>query len=340
MSPIHFKCAYCGSEQNWTGAGAPVCSRCGATQPAAKPSPAAATARRRSAVPVIIALIVIGAAATAYVYKHKKHASPAPVATAIAPGVSIVAPPVVGANRITRVDNPHIRVIPKGAEFTAQDLLDSANRPPAPTFDPKFLVIKTPRRMRNEEDDTVFLGEVTNTSPDQVAVAPVATLNLTRGGREVDSAEHDFPDLPPGAHVPVFFRYDGEPKAFDTMNFAWKPTQSYTAADPQHAQLVATVATHEQLRGDTTVNFTQTYRYNYIHVTGTIANKGGAAAKNVRLYVTLRDAEGDITGYERQDVGAKIAAGGSADFEASPVLWGGPVASIEAVALPTSPPGF
>ena len=46
-----------------------------------------------------------------------------------------------------------------------------------------------------------------------------------------------------------------EPKSFDTIDFDWKPTQSY--AESEGAQLVATVATQETLRGSTEVNFTQ-----------------------------------------------------------------------------------
>ena len=163
-------------------------------------------------------------------------------------------------------------------QFTAQDLLDSANRPPAPNFDSKLLVIKQPRRIQDEEDNTIFIGEVTNTSPDRVAVAPVAKLTLMKNGRQVDTADHDFPDLPPGAHVPMMFRYDGDPKPFDTMNFDWKPTQSYASADQDHAQLVAKVINEQTQRGSTEVNFTQVYRYLYVHITGTVTNNGHAVA--------------------------------------------------------------
>jgi hypothetical protein len=63
-------------------------------------------------------------------------------------------------------------------------------------------------------------------------------------------------------------------------------------------------------------------------------------AKNIALYAILRDTKGDITGYEHQTVGGDIAAGGSQTFEISPTIWGGPVAKIEVIALPTSPPAL
>jgi hypothetical protein len=339
MSPVKFKCAYCGSEQTWTGAGTPVCSRCGASQPVAGQPTAAMPAKRgmaRRVVLILIALALVGTAVFFYIHKQPKP----PVKSVAAVASKAEPPPAVGISRIVRVENPPIRIVPKEAEFTAQDLLDSVNRPPPPAFDSKLLVIKTPRRMSDEEHNTVFLGEVNNTSPDQVAVAPVAILTLTKGGQEVDSAEHDFPDLPPGAHVPVFFHYDGEPKAFDEMHFVWKPTQAYAVADHNHAQLVATITSHEAQRGSTEVNFTQIFRYTYIHVLGSITNQGHAPAKNIRLFIVLRDAKGDITGYERQDVGGPIAPGGKSDFEVSPVQWGAPVATVEAVAMPISPPAL
>ena len=341
-TPVKFKCAYCGSEQTWTGAGTPVCANCGASQPAkgaAVPVPPAK--RGRNGIVVFAVVLGVAIAAGAFFYLHKKPAAVVqtkPAIPALTGAATSAAP--VSASRIVRVDNPKIRQIPKGAEFTADDLLKSANRPPSPPFDTRLLVVKTPRRMQDEEENQIYLGEVTNGSPNEVAIAPVAMLTIKKHGEVIDSAEHDFPDLAPGAHVPVFFRYDADPRSFDTIEIAWKPTKFYTVADGQHPQLTATVASHPLARGSTEVNFTREYRYVYAKVTGTIDNQGQAPAKNIRLFVIARDAKGQITGYERQDVGEAIAPGGSSKFEVNVTQWGDPIASVEAVALPTSPPGL
>ncbi len=341
-TPVKFKCAYCGSNQIWTGAGTPVCANCGASQPARDALPPAPTVRRRR-IGIIVFAVVAGIAVTAgvYVLLHKKPAAIVQNSPAIPALKGAAMPPSpVSESRIVRVDNPKIRHIPKGAEFTADDLLKSANRPPSPPFDTHLLTVKTPRRMEDEEQNQVYLGEVTNSSPDRVAIAPVAMLKIKKNGEVVDSAEHDFPDLAPGAHVPVFFRYDADPRTFDTIELTWKPTQSYAVADGQHPQLTVTIASHPVARGSTQVNFTREYRYNYAKVTGMVDNQGQAPAKNVRLFVTLRDAKGDITGYERHDVTDIIAPGGTYQFEVNVTQWGDPIASVEAVALPTSPPGL
>jgi hypothetical protein len=341
-TPVKFKCAYCGSNQTWTGAGTPVCANCGASQPARDPSAPAPTVMRRR-IGIIVFTLIAGIAVTVgvYVLLHKKPAAVVQTkpATPVLTGAT-TPPSTVSESRIVRVDNPKIRQIPKGAEFTADDLLKSANRPPSPPFDTHLLVVKTPRRMQDEEENQIYLGEVTNSSPNEVAIAPVAMLTIKKNGEVVDSAEHDFPDLAPGAPVPVFFRYDADPRSFDTIEITWKPTKFYTFADGQHAQLTATIASHPVARGSTQVNFTREYRYNYAKVTGTVDNQGQAPAKNIRLFVIARDARGQITGYERHDVGDTIAPGGSAKFEVNVTQWGNPIASVEAVASPTSPPGL
>lgn len=339
-TPVKFKCAYCASYQTWTGAGTPVCANCGASQPAVGAATPVPPAKRGRTGIVVFALIAgVAIAGGVFVFVHKKPAAvvqtkPSPPAL-----TGAAAPPApVNESRIVRVDNPKIRQIPNGAEFTADDLLKSANRPPSPPFDTRLLVVKTPRRMQDEEENQIYLGEVTNSSPDQVAIAPVAMLSIKKNGEVIDSAEHDFPDLVPGAHVPVFFGYNADPRTFDTIEITWKPTKLYTLTDGQHAKLTATIASHPLARGSTEVNFTREYRYTYAKVTGTIDNQGQAPAKNIRLFVIARDAKGQITGYERQDVGDIIAPGGSAKFEVNVTQWGDPIASMEAVASPTSPP--
>jgi hypothetical protein len=324
----NFVCAYCGAKQYWSGPGAAVCGQCGAAQPRQAPLMAILPRRRGR---LLFRLVLLGLVAGAAVFGWRHYSRPPVVAT---PVVAAAKPPVIDS-RIRHVDNPPIRLLPKDVKFTAEDLLDSVED--APPFDAHLLVVKTPRRMADEDENTVFLGEVTNTSPNQTAIAPVATMTLTRNGQTVESAEHEFPDLAPGAHVPVYFRYDGDPRSFDAMVFTWKPTQSYAVGAARYPKLVATVGKHELGRGEDS-DFDRVYHYVYQRVTGTIVNNGEGAAKNIRLYVILRDSKGDITGYDRDEVGTRLEPGESTDFDVNATQWGGPVASVEAVALPTSPP--
>ncbi|HEV2675367.1 MAG TPA: FxLYD domain-containing protein [Aliidongia sp.] len=340
MSPTitRFTCAYCGTTQTWAGEGRPVCKQCGATQ-AAREAAVVPLARKhyRTGLLVPIAVVLVAAGGSYYYHKHQKVA--VPVASPVAAKPIAVAPdPPVTGSRIQRVDNPQIRRIPKGVDVTAQDLLDSAHNPPAPAFDAQqLLAIKMPRRITDEEHNTGYLGEVTNTSADQVAIAPQATVILTKNGKEVDRATHDFPDLVPGQHVPLFFGYDGDPTAFDTIKFVWRPTWSYTLGAPRHGQLVATVETKSLERGENVLNFNQVFHYRYVHVTGTLENKGPGKAGNIRLFVMLRDAKGEMTGYERQDKG-DLDSGATGKFEINVVQWGAPGVTVDAIAMPTSPP--
>jgi hypothetical protein len=246
----------------------------------------------------------------------------------------------VSPSRIVRVENPHIRTIARDVEYTFDDVMNTPeNAPPAPDFDTHALVITTPRRMKSELLDTVFLGELTNTSPDRVAIAPTVKLTLTRGGTTIDSAEHHFPDLAPGAHVAVFFHYEGPTRSFDRMNFVWKPTKSYLQGAPRHPRLVTTVLSQKQESSDT-LHVAERFRYWFIRVHGSITNQGDREAKGVNIYVLLRDAKGQLTGYERSTVRETIAPGATVMFDSAAVIWGEPSVGVEAVALPVTPPSL
>jgi hypothetical protein len=347
--PRKFRCVYCGSEEVWNKPGTAVCSHCGASQPEpnAQVQAPGATPRSRAKPLAITALVLILAGvASWFVYEGGKRDTQGKPKTAVAtPGASPAAtpaapiPPVLGS-RIVRVDNPHIRTIPANVEYTFDDLMTiPENAPPAPDFDSRLLSIKMPRRFTTEKLDTVFLGELTNTSPDQVMVAPTVKLTLTRNGRKVDSADRSFADLPPGAHVPIFFHYDGETKAFDSMNFDWKPAKSYTFGAAGHPQLITTV-TSQKLEDSDSLHLTEVVKYKFIRVHGTIANKGNRVAQKVGVYILLRDAKGQITGFDHTNIRQGIAAGATAEFEASAVIWGDASASVEAVALPVTPPSL
>jgi hypothetical protein len=341
-APVKFRCVYCGSNEVWNKPGTPVCSHCGASQPIKKtaaPAPVAGSSRKAWVAAALVLLLAAGGW-FAYGSYHRHQLANAPVPQTAA---EAAAPKDVTGSRIVRVDNPHVRTVAKDVEYTFDDLMTiPENAPPAPDFDTKLLTIKTPRRMTSEQLDTVYLGELTNTSPDQVAIAPVVTLSLIRGGRKIDSADHSFPDLAPGAHVPVFFHFEGDPTAFDTMNFNWKPAKAYAAAAPNHPQLVTVVKTQKLESSDSLHpgRGHDRFSYMFMRVHAAVTNRGNKEAQNVQVFVLLRDANGLLTGYHRSNLGQRVAPGATVEFDSAAAIWGAPAASVEAVALPTSPPSL
>lgn len=246
----------------------------------------------------------------------------------------------VSASRIVRVDHPHVRTIASDVNYTLEDLLSKPeNAPQAPDFDFRSISITTPRRLTTEKLDTVYLGEMVNNSPDQVAITPQVTLTLTRDGRKVDAAERAFPDLVPGAHIPVFFHYEGEARAFNGTRFDWKAAKSYRLNSPGHAQLATTLQS-QTLESSDSLKVAIVRRFSFVRVHGTVTNKGDRAVKDITVYVLLRDAKGRLTGYDRQVLSDPLQPGETAQFDGAPSVWGDAYASAEAVSLPSTAPSL
>jgi hypothetical protein len=64
------------------------------------------------------------------------------------------------------------------------------------------------------------------------------------------------------------------------------------------------------------VNFSQRSSYKYVEVSGTVANPGQAIVRKARLWVSLRDREGQLTGFTQLDNLPAIAPGESVPFQA------------------------
>ncbi len=85
---------------------------------------------------------------------------------------------------------------------------------------------------------------------------------------------------------------------------------------------------------------THIYKYLFERVNCTVINTGDRDAESVKVYLILRDAHGQITGYDREDVTAKIPPGGSDELELAAAIWGEPMSTLEVVAFPTTPPSL
>jgi hypothetical protein len=340
-----YRCAYCGSMQTWDGIGTPVCSQCGATQKDMQKTTASVPISRQSRIVIIVAavvLVVVGATLFFVLRQPAKPAAPAPIidGTKTSSANKGNADSTPTSSRIIRVDNPHIRVIPANVPIKLEDLLAKPEGAPAdPDFDTHAFVIQTPRRMRDERLMTVFLGELTNTSPNMVAVAPELTLTLFRGGKMVDTAKHFYPDITPGAHVPLFFRYSDATKAFDHMQFVWKTPKRYTAGSSSHPNLTTSIQSKKLMSVDDLPG-THIFKYLFQRVECTVTNTGDRDAENVKVYLVLRDAHGQITGYDREDITDKIPPGGSNELELSAPIWADAMSTLEVVAFPTTPPSL
>ena len=71
-------------------------------------------------------------------------------------------------------------------------------------------------------------------------------------------------------------------------------------------------------RADTSnvlVNFSQRYTYRFAMVSGSVKNPGSSIVRKARLWVSLRDREGRLTGFSTVDNLPAIGPGESVPFE-------------------------
>jgi hypothetical protein len=101
-----------------------------------------------------------------------------------------------------------------------------------------------------------------------------------------------------------------------------------------------TTVTSQKLEDSDSLHLTEVVKYTFIRVHGTVANKGNRVAKDVGVYILLRDAKGQLTGFDHTNIRQGIAAGATAEFDGAAVIWGDASASVEAVALPITPPSL
>ena len=329
---VSYRCAYCGSMQTWSGTGPRVCQSCGATQPERPGSTfagsvttgAGASPRRhgvRVALWVLGGLFLLGGVLRVVRKPGQVSSRDLPVA--------------VLQSRILAVNNPAVRTLPAGSDLSAVDLVRSAPANSANLFDTRLLSVATPRPMNDIDDNLWFLGEVTNRSPDHTAIAPSVQLAIVKNGHIVETRDLSFNDLPPRGHAPVAFKWGGEPSEVQHMVYRWKPVTGYRETVSNHAQLEVNVDGRKMIPGSVTVNFAYTYRFVTAQVQGTVTNRGNATARGAKLYLTLYDAKGRVSGFKVQPLNP-VAPGEQVRYDMEAEQWGDPVATVDVEALPNS----
>ncbi len=276
---------------------------------------------------VLIILAAIGFA----LYKHTpvgpwamQKFAPAPAPQA-APSSKDTPPKEAGpASRIVRVSPANTRVIDQ-VRLTTEELLD----PDFALFDPKAFSLSAPRRLLDEIERPVLYTELVNTSDTYVALSPRVKIAVFDGSRAVDlRQEWELPThLYPGERVPVALpggRYD----RVTEMKADWRPVKRAAMPGPR-PKLAVTVENTEANIGTGTLNFSYRYRYKYVTVHGRVRNEDQAEVDNVRVWISLYDAQDQLSGATFKELRLpKLKPGESAPFEAQVKQYGGNFARI------------
>lgn len=160
----------------------------------------------------------------------------------------------------------------------------------------------------------LFLTELVNRSADAVVVAPGGVISRF-GGSKADgtTAIAGLAYLYPGERFPILL----EPNAVDRITqtrVEWKPMRRAALPGPR-APLEVQVTGTKAETGSVLLNFSQRFVYKSVEVTGTVKNPGNNIVGKVRLWVSLRDRNGQLTGFRQVQNLPAIAPGESVPFQ-------------------------
>jgi hypothetical protein len=219
--------------------------------------------------------------------------------------------PVTSANRVIRTAAAP-EVFNAGLSLSAEDLLaDDSER-----FDLAQLELAPLVAGRGKTQDALYLTEVLNRSRDVIAVAPGAVISQFDGNQPAGQTLLRGPAyLYPGERFPVLLQphYDGSGRITQTR-VEWKPVRR-AALPGARIPLAVHVDSTRAATSNVLVNFSQRYVYKYAEVSGTVTNPGKTLVSKVRLWVSLRDREGRLTGFSLVPELPAIAAGDSVPFQ-------------------------
>ena len=217
--------------------------------------------------------------------------------------------PVLNADRVIRTAagpesfNPDLRL---GTE----DLLaDDSER-----FDPKDLELLPLVDGRNNIQQRLFLGELVNRSTDAIVLAPGGVISRFSGSKAHGTTNiTGLAYLYPGERFPIFLEPE-DMERFTSTRIEWKPMRRAALPGPRKPLEVKVTGTKAEL-GSVLLNFSQRFTYKSVEVTGSVKNPGTAIIGKVRLWVSLRDRNGQLTGFKLVENLPAIAPGESVPFQ-------------------------
>lgn len=235
--------------------------------------------------------------------------------------------PAAPSTRIVRVSPADVRVI-NHVRLSTEELLD----PNFALFDTKALTLSAPRRLLDEIDRPLMYAEVVNTSPDTIALSPRATISVFDGSTPLN-VRQDWAlptHLYPGERLPVALT-GGRYERYTEVKTDWLPAKRAALPGPR-PKLAVTVENTEAGVGTGTLNFSYRYRYKYVTVHGRVRNDEQAEIENVRVWVSLYDAQDKLTGAQFKELRLpKLATGESAPFEVTVKQYGANFARVGVV---------
>jgi DNA-directed RNA polymerase subunit RPC12/RpoP len=217
--------------------------------------------------------------------------------------------PVLSPDRVIRTTggpeafNPDLRL-------STEDLLADASE----RFDAKQLELLPLVDGRNNIQQRLFLTELVNRSPDAVVIAPGGVISRFSGSKAHGTTTiSGLAYLYPGERFPIFLEPE-DMERFTSTRIEWKPMRRAALPGPRKPMEVKVTGTKAET-GSVLLNFSQRFVYKSVQVTGSVKNPGSSIVGKVRLWVSLHDRGGQLTGFKLVENLPAIAPGESVPFQ-------------------------
>ncbi len=159
-----------------------------------------------------------------------------------------------------------------------------------------------------------YMTELVNHSKDMIAVTPAAVISRFDGNQLDGTTRLDgLAYLYPGERFPV----QVDPSRADRITqtrVEWKPLRKAALPGPRVPLEVRVDGTKAEM-GSVLLNFSQRFAYKAVVVRGSVKNPGAGIVRKTRLWVSLRERDGKLTGFKAVDNLPAIAPGESVPFE-------------------------
>jgi len=175
-----------------------------------------------------------------------------------------------------------------------------------------------------------YMTELVNRSKDMIAITPAAVISRFDGSK-LDGTTRlgGLAYLYPGERMPVQVDPDRADRITQTR-VEWKPLRRAALPGPRIPLEVRVTSTEAEM-GSVLLNFSQRFAYKAVAVKGQVRNPGAAIVRKARVWVSLRDKAGTLTGFKLVDNLPAIGPGESVPFEVRIEQQGGDFATVSTV---------
>ena len=217
--------------------------------------------------------------------------------------------PVLSADRVIRTTGAPETFNPDLHLGTEDLLADESER-----FDAKQLELLPLIDGRNNIQQRLFLGELLNRSADEIVLAPGGVISRFSGSKAHGTTSiAGLAYLYPGERFPIFLEPE-DMERFTSTRIEWKPMRRAALPGPRVPLEVKVTGTKAEI-GSVLLNFSQRFSYKSVEVRGSVKNPGTSIVGKVRLWVSLRDRNGQLTGFKLVENLPAIAPGESVPFQ-------------------------